>query len=218
MKRVVLLVAIALAVAVTAGAIGYYYYNARQPQSSTNSTTQQKPAENSTTSPTDQTNGAASGNQSSGTPVTPSPGTSGMPSMTYPVNVYFSKHPDSDNDPARVFPVGRVSPTLGVGTYAISQLLAGPTAGEQQAGYFATARLRDGSATCTSDFTLSIQSGVATLQFCKTFDHIGVISDGQAESELKATLLQFSSIQKVIILNKAGDCEFNLSGLNLCKQ
>jgi spore germination protein GerM len=139
--------------------------------------------------------------------------------QTYPVRVYFSRHPYSDDDPAATYPVARTAPDLGVGKYAVSELLKGPTANESLEGYFSTAQLREGTSVCGgADFSLKINSGVATLQFCKPFDHLGVVADGQAKSELTDTLKQFSTVQKVIILNSQGDCEFDLSGLNLCKQ
>lgn len=138
---------------------------------------------------------------------------------SYPVSIYFSKHPESDNDPSRTFPVKRTSPDAGVGRFAIAELLKQPSASEQSKGYFTTVKLRSGESTCNgADFTLGIENEVATLQFCKPFDHLGVMADGQAESEIKATLLQFPTVKKVIILNSRGDCEFNLSGQNLCRQ
>lgn len=137
------------------------------------------------------------------------------------VSIFFSRHPESDDDPGRTFAVPRTAPNNDVINFAISELLQGPSVGERDDGYFATARIRSATepSTCDNrDFSISIQATVATLTFCRTFDHVGEISDGQAESELKATLLQFPSIKKVIILNSRGDCEFNLSGQNLCKQ
>lgn len=139
-----------------------------------------------------------------------------QPAKTYPVSVYFSKHPDSDNDPSKTFPVKRVSPDLGVASFAIAQLLKGPTSTELAQGYFATAHLRAGTA--NSDFRLNIANVTATLQFLKPFDHLGVVADGQADSEIKSTLKQFSTVKKVIILNYRGNCEFDLSGMNLCKE
>lgn len=140
-------------------------------------------------------------------------------SKTYPVSVFFSKRPDSDNDPGKVFAVARTSPDLGVGTFAISELLKGPTETEKAQGYFTTVRVRSGESNCGGeDFTLMIENGTATLRFCRQFDHLGVVADGQAESELKATLKQFSTVQKVVILNRDNNCEFDLSGMNLCKQ
>lgn len=154
------------------------------------------------------------------TPATTAPSTSPAPApapVTYPVSVFFSKHPDSDNDPSLTFPVNRTALNLGLAGFATKQLLLGPTTAETAQGYFSTARLRSGASSCGSaDFTLTIAGGVAKLQFCKPFDHLGVVADGQADSELKATLKQFSSVNKVIILNARGSCEFDLSGLNLC--
>ncbi len=203
MKRGILLTIIALIIAGASGLAGYYYCVHTKPCSTSTTNgqpapTQLPPATPDTQSPTTRQNGITD-------------------TTSHAVKVYFSKHPESDDDPGRVFPVDRTSPDSSVGKYAVAQLLRGPTASEQQSGYFATARLRNDTSTCNGDFTLTVQAGVATLQFCKPFDHIGSISDGQAESELKATLLQFSTVQKVVILNRYGDCEFNLSGLNLCK-
>lgn len=139
------------------------------------------------------------------------------PSKTYPVKIYFSKHPDSDNDPAKVFPVVRQSPDLSVGAFAVAELLKGPTSAETTQGYFTTARLRTDESNCDGrDFTLVISGGTATLKFCRRFDHLGVVADGQAKSTLDATLKQFNSVQRVVILNRDGNCEFDLSGLNLC--
>lgn len=154
------------------------------------------------------------------TQTTPAP--KGAPAATsqttkYAVNVYFSRHSASDDDPAKVFAVKRTSPDSGVARYSMQQLLAGPSASETAAGYFTQARLRGGVSNCGgADFTIAIEAGVARLQFCKQFDHLGVVSDGQAESEIKATLAQFSNVRKITILNYQGNCEFDASGLNLC--
>lgn len=138
---------------------------------------------------------------------------------TYTVSVYFSKHSESDNDPGATFPVKRTSPDLGVAKYAITQLLLGPTSSEKSQGYFTTAKLRSGTSTCNgADFKVTINGDTAKLQFCKPFDHLGVVADGQADSEIKATLKQFAGVKKVIILNTSGNCEFDLSGQNLCLQ
>lgn len=139
--------------------------------------------------------------------------------VSYPVKVFFSKHPESDDDPSKVFPVSRISPDLGVAKYVIQQLLIGPTAQEAARGYFSTVRVRDDASNCGgADFTISIKNSVATLQFCRTFDALGSVADGQAKETINASLLQFSSITKTIILTKNGDCQFDMSGLNLCLQ
>lgn len=156
-------------------------------------------------------------------PSTTPPASGSQPSneapKTYQVKVYFSKHSESDNDPSAVFAVNRTTNNLGVAKFTIGQVLLGPTASEHAAGYFTTARLRSDASNCSGqDFKITITNGTATLQFCRSFDHLGVVADGQAKSELEATLKQFSSVKKVIILNKNGNCEFDLSGMDLCKQ
>lgn len=152
---------------------------------------------------------------STGNATQPQPETS--PPQSYLVLVYFSKHPDSDNDPSKTFSVQRTTQTLGVATFAIQEVLKGPTSSESSQGYFSTVALRNEPSNCAgADFTLSIIDNVARLQFCRPFDHLGVVADGQADSVLKATLQQFKSVKKVIIVNFQGNCEFDLSGLNLC--
>lgn len=138
---------------------------------------------------------------------------------TYPVKVFFSKHPESDDDPTRTFPVNRTSPDSGVATYAISQLIAGPTSDEVKAGYFSQVAVRDDASICNGrDFTLTIESGVATLQFCRTFEAIGTITDAQADQTIQATLKQFPTVTRVVVLSKDGHCQFDLTGEDRCKQ
>lgn len=137
----------------------------------------------------------------------------------YSVKVYFSKHTDSDNDPTKTFPVDRTSPNIAVASYAISQLIAGPTTDEAALGLYSTVKVRGDTSNCSGqDFKIKILEGTATLQFCRTFDAIGTMSDATAQETIKATLLQFSTVKKVIILSKTGNCQFDMSGQNLCLQ
>lgn len=143
----------------------------------------------------------------------------------YAVKVYFAQHPASDDDPTKVFPVARVSPTLGVATYAISQLLAGPTAAEKSAGYYTPwAGALTGASNCGgADFTIALDhrgttpaTGVATLRFCRETQIPGELAGARMEATAKATLLQFANIKSVVILNYQGACFDDLSGLNRC--
>jgi spore germination protein GerM len=136
----------------------------------------------------------------------------------YPVKVFFSRHPDTDSNVNAVFPVNRVSPTLGVGTYAIQQLIAGPTAAEAGAGYFTelTASLI-GSSNCGGpDFMYTISGNVGTLKFCKQTQLAGDLTGARIQAEIVATLTQFPNVTKVIILNSAGHCFNDLSGADMC--
>jgi hypothetical protein len=204
-NRTGIIVIVALAALIGLGIVGYLV-GTGQDQRGTSPAPSDSTNSSQTTTPITQNNSPSS--------------SSTTPSKTYDISVYFSKRPDSDDDPSKVFPVKRISPDLGVGTFAITELLKGPNETESANGYFSTANLRSGSVSnCGGkDFTLTISGGTATLKFCRVFDHRGVVADGQAESEIKATLKQFSSIQKVVILNAQNDCEFNLSGQNLCLQ
>lgn len=142
----------------------------------------------------------------------------------YAVKVYFSQHPASDDDPTKVFPVPRVSPTLGVARYAISQLLAGPSAVEQSAGYYTPwAGALTGVSNCGADFTITLDHrgttpapGVATLKFCRETQIAGELAGVRMEATAKATLLQFANIKSVVILNYQGACFDDLSGQNRC--
>lgn len=157
------------------------------------------------------------------TAATVTPGSSGP----YHVYVYFSRKPDSQNDPTRVFPVDRYSPTLGVATYAIEQLIAGPTASEAAAGYFSEIHgLLSGSSNCGgADFKITLDhkgptsaTGYATVQFCRTVNLPGDLAGAYISSEIAATLLQFPNNHHAVILNAQGGCFNDLSGQNLCLQ
>ncbi|HEU5440306.1 MAG TPA: GerMN domain-containing protein [Ktedonobacterales bacterium] len=151
--------------------------------------------------------------------------TATSPSGPYPVLVYFSRHPDSDNDPTKVFSVQRQSPTLGVATYAINQLIAGPTAAEQAQGlYTPLTESLSGTSNCGSaDFKITLdhrgskaETGTATLQFCRTTSLAGDLTGPRIKAEITKTLTQFSNIKQVVILNKDGECFDDLSGQNNC--
>ncbi len=176
------------------------------------------PATNTGATPTATAPAATSTPTTSGK--TPTPG-------AYAVKVYFSKHPDSDNDPTKVFSVQRVSPTLGVATFAIKQLLAGPDPVEKNAGYYTPWEgALTGASNCGgADFVITLDHrastpapGVATLQFCRTTQIPGELAGARMTATAQNTLLQFSNIQKVVILNVAGDCFDDLSGQNRCLQ
>jgi hypothetical protein len=147
--------------------------------------------------------------------------------------VYFSKHPDSLNDPTAVFPVQRVAPTSAVATFAIQQLVAGPTVEERSAGLFselnsifiAPSECDAGSNPTQGgpDFTLTLnkkgsttEQGTATLQFCRPTSSPGIGADARIKAEIDKTLTQFSTITKVVILTRSGHCFGDESGLDRC--
>lgn len=164
----------------------------------------------------------------------PTPSSTATPAMTgYPIKVYFSKTPDSANNFTAVFPVNRFAPTAQVETYAVQLLIAGPTPEERAAGYYSELNsLLNGPSQCPAigtasgpDFTLTLntkgtipEQGTATLKFCRTTLSPGEGTDARVLAELNATLLQFPSIKKAVILNIQGLCLFDLSTMNRCLQ
>jgi hypothetical protein len=148
---------------------------------------------------------------------------------TYPVLVYFSHHPESEYDPTAVFPVHRTSPDLGVATFALTQLFLGPTADEQTQGYYSEFMGNLGSTNYCSDqskdFTLSLnhrgttsEPGTATVMLCVQVSIPGDLSGARMKAMITQTLLQFSNIKQVVILNDQGTCFDDLQGANLCLQ
>lgn len=178
---------------------------------------------------------AACGSTSSaggGATPTATPTMSPTPALTgYPVKVFFSKTPDSENTMNAVFPVNRVSPTQQVETFSVQLLIAGPTPEERAQGYYSELNaLFSGASQCPSlgpvggpDFTLTLntkgttaEQGTATLKFCRATSSPGEGADARVLAELRATLLQFPTIKKVVILDVQGHCFGDLSGQDLC--
>ncbi|HEY7834419.1 MAG TPA: hypothetical protein VIG30_12660 [Ktedonobacterales bacterium] len=169
---------------------------------------------------------ATSANSSpTGTPGTathppPPAATSTSGATSIPVKVFFSKHPETDSNVTAVFAVSRVSPTVAVGTFAIQQLILGPTPSETASGYFTelTASLGGASNCGGPDFTYTVDNGAhsGTLRFCRPTTLPGDLSGGRIKAEITATLTQFPNVTKVIILNDTGHCFDDLSGGDLC--
>lgn len=165
-------------------------------------------------------------------PPPPTVAASPTPSQAgYPIKVFFSKTPDSENNASAVFPVTRISPTANAEAYAVQLLIAGPTPEERAAGYYSELNaLLNGPSECSSvgpvggpDFTLALntrgstpQTGTATRKFCRATLSPGEGTDARVLAELKATLLQFASIKQVAVLNIQGHCFGDLSGQDRC--
>ncbi|WAN69853.1 GerMN domain-containing protein [Moorena producens JHB] len=131
------------------------------------------------------------------------------------VKVFLPKQPQSNQDFSYVEPVVRSTTSRAVATFAIEQLIMGPTKAETKIGFTEALQLK-GSSNCGKDFTLSIAAETATLKFCRAIPSPGVGYDARATSAIESTLKQFSTIKSVVILNKDGNCFGDLSGENLC--
>ena len=142
-----------------------------------------------------------------------------------PVLVYFSRHPESENNFAAVFSVQRTSPDQGVATFAIKQLILGPSPAEQATGLYTelTAAL-SGTSTCGgADFQITLdkkggtaEPGTATLKFCRPTPTAGIGADARIKAEIDKTLRQFSTIHKTVILTSTGHCFGDESGKDIC--
>ncbi len=147
-------------------------------------------------------------------------------SKGYPIKVYFSRLPQSNNDFNAVFSVKRVSPTSSVSTFSIQQLIAGPTTSEKAIGDESELKNHlTGPSNClaSANFTLKLntkgsisQAGTATLTLCRLFASAGIGTDARAMAEITATLKQFSSIKKIVVLTKDGHCFGDESGGDMC--
>jgi hypothetical protein len=135
-----------------------------------------------------------------------------------PVEVMFSRRPESDMDPSAVFPVDRVAHDITVARFVVNELLAGPTVLEQEDGYFSAWSLFDyaSDSDCGGRFEIAVEEGIAAVRFCVTVVSPGVVADGQALSSMSATLEQFPTVNRVRVLDRAGHCLFDLSGLDRC--
>lgn len=175
------------------------------------------------------TGGASPTATSAASPTAASTPTSSL--TGYPVTVFFSKTPDSENNYTVVFPLKRVSPTKQVEAYSIQLLIAGPTAEERAAGYYSELNsLFSGVSQCPSvgpvggpDFTLTLnmkgttsEQGTATLKFCRATLSPGIGADARVLAELRATLLQFATVKKVVVLNAQGHCFGDQSTQDSC--
>ncbi len=126
-----------------------------------------------------------------------------------------------------VMAVQRVSPDLGVATFALKQLFQGPTASEQAQGYYSpftgTLGATNYCTDQTKDFTLSLdhrgtkaEQGTATVTLCRDVAIPGDMAGYRMSAVITQTLLQFSNMKQVVILNRNGDCFNDLRGGNSC--
>lgn len=147
---------------------------------------------------------------------------SSLAASGYPVKVFLT--PVNAQTFDAVVAVRRVSPTFAVGTFAVEALVARPTQEESQRGLFSQLHNAiTGPSNCQgqnlvggSDFLLSIVGGKATLRFCRDITSGGIGDDARIKTEVERTLLQFPTVQKVVLLLKNGNCLGDMSGLNLC--
>lgn len=119
------------------------------------------------------------------------------------VKVFFPVTESSD--PTTVQSVWRNTSSPGVAKFALTQLLAGPTSSEKQQGLTSITPL-SGRSNCGQDFTISIDEGIAEVQFCRKMNHYGIADSVRMTSAIVETLQQFSTVDEVSILDQNGNC------------
>ncbi len=152
----------------------------------------------------------------------PQPDTSkddSKPTNIYDVRINFSKNPESYSDFTYTQSVNRKTERIDMGTFAIEQLIAGPTSEESANGLFSPLQNKfSGDSNCSgADFSLVVSAtGKATVKFCRDLITAGVGEDAMISETITKTLKQFSAVYKVVILDKNGNCFGDLSGENQC--
>lgn len=132
------------------------------------------------------------------------------------VKVYFSKTPDSENDFDLAFDVDRSTDRSDISTFAIEQLIAGPTTQEQSKKYYTPLELSGDSNCSQKDFLLNLKDTVAALKFCRDIKSAGIGTDARITSTITKTLKQFPAIKEIKILTKDSHCFGDQSGMDKC--
>jgi hypothetical protein len=137
------------------------------------------------------------------------------PAQGHEVKVYFSKGLGA---PGELAAVTRTAPGPAVARFAIEQLIAGPTKAERRRGLRSELSSQiKGPSDCGADFRLTIAKGTATLRFYRMVVGQGVMGDARILAALQATLKQFGSVKKAVVLDKDGGCLFAADTANRCR-
>ena len=136
------------------------------------------------------------------------------------VKVFFSKADSLENDPSNVIPIDRSisSNTKKPIDVAISELINGPNQSELAKGLSGGIKLSGNSSCNGKDYSLIISDQKIQLQFCKERQSNGTSADIREQAQIVSTLKQFSDSENIVILDQAGNCVFDTSGLNFCKK
>ncbi|MBN2015810.1 GerMN domain-containing protein [Candidatus Dojkabacteria bacterium] len=140
------------------------------------------------------------------------------------VSIYFA-NPASYEDFTTFAEVERFTTQTDLYSFALDQLIAGPTDVEEASGYIATFEL-SGSSTCDGeDYTLEKDGNTITVEFCKdivaTFNPGGegawagitLSAEGRAYEAI-AKSLKFDDVEKVVVKDKYGACFAVSAGTN----
>ncbi|WP_127939887.1 hypothetical protein [Nonomuraea polychroma] len=64
----------------------------------------------------------------------------------------------------------------------------------------------------------AVEKGTATLRFCRKVVGHGVMGDARILAAIQATLKQFGSVKKAVVLGKGGSCLFAADAADRCRK
>jgi hypothetical protein len=132
------------------------------------------------------------------------------------IKVFFIKKSEIAPNPINLSFVERTTDRKDIVTFAIDELIKGPNTSEQSQKIYSPIVLSGMSNCGNGDFSAIVLDDKATIKFCKA------VTTSNAENTnikevIESTLKQFSSIQKVVILNSNNTCFGDTTGQDLCK-
>lgn len=203
----ILIAVLAVLVFALAGVAGYLGWQLKNKSSET-------PPPGTTGGGGEGTGGESTGGEETTPPSEPE-GTDGAKT----IKVYFSKDPSSYDDPTIAVFVTRQTDRVDVGTFALEHLIFGPTEEEQTGGLFTPLELSGTSNCGGKDFTLSVDQTKkeALLKFCRQIQTAGVGDDARIQTVIEKTLMQFPTVETVVILTSEDHCFGDESGMDTCK-
>ncbi|MEI7578541.1 MAG: DUF333 domain-containing protein [bacterium] len=144
-----------------------------------------------------------------------------LPKATIDVYLFDQKKFNQSDNPNSdyVTKVTRTTTRKDIAAFAVEEIIKGPSAAEINQGLGQTFKKDSftwftGNSNCSgNDFTISINSGKATVKFCRSTTLSGDMSGFIVEQQIVKTLKQFPTIQSVRILNVAGDCYNDMKGV-----
>lgn len=149
-----------------------------------------------------------------------------VPSRT--VQVFFTKQPETGST-HKTFAVTRTTTEADVATFAIAQLITGPTDAEKSSGYSSALEGRigaKGGASCdgSADFATKMDArgttaepGTLTVTLCKNPTFQGnYLAWSQSIDQLKDTVLHLPGVHAVVLLTSRNTCYDDQGDGTLC--
>ncbi len=130
------------------------------------------------------------------------------------IQVYFLS---SLEDYTELEAVNRTTDRIDIANFAIEQLIAGPTPEEEGRALLDEIEPTGESICDGADFSLNIEQNVAVLQFCRDVTRVGGVGEyARIITPVRETLMQFDTVDDIVILDSRGDCFGDMSGENIC--